>query len=127
MKRALVIISILAVSLIAGCSGAKTDTKTGLEPVETISTSVNQEFVISRKFDINSVYMWRESYDESILEFIEGTIESDRDEAGKVVLSKAFRFKALKRGNTEITLAYKRQTLEGPIIARQEVISVNIK
>lgn len=132
MKRLLLpfIAFTLAVGLIAGCSGeSKTDvdTRIGVNVVETISTGINQEFSVARVFDLNSGYMWREDYDERMLELIESTIDTDKREDRKVVLLQVFRFKALKKGKTEIMLVYRRATLEGPVIARQEVISVNIE
>lgn len=132
MKRLLLpfIAFTVAVGLIAGCSGeSKTDvdTRTGVNVVETISTGVNQEFSITRVFDINSGYMWREDYDERMLELVESTIDTEKREETKIVLLQVFRFKALKKGKTEIMLVNRRETLEGPVIARQEVISVNIE
>lgn len=132
MKRLLLpfIAFTVAVGLIAGCSGESRtdiDTRTGVNVVETISTGVNQEFSITRVFDINSGYMWREDYDERMLELVESTIDTEKREETKIVLLQVFRFKALKKGKTEIMLVNRRETLEGPVIARQEVISVNIE
>jgi len=108
----------------AGCGG---DGKSGIEPVETISTGVNQEFTITRQFDLNSGFIWRESYDEKMLEVVESTIDTEKRDDTQIILLQVFRFKALKKGKTEITLVNRRETLQGPIIAQQEVISVNIK
>lgn len=120
----LVLLLILATCLMTGCGG---DGKSDVEPVETISTGVNQEFTITREFDLNSGFIWRESYNESMLEVVESTIDTEKRDDTKIVLFQVFRFKALKKGKTEITLVHRRETLQGPIIAQQEVISVNIK
>ena len=132
MKRLLLpfIAFTVAVGLIAGCSGeSKTDvdTRTGVNVVETINTGVNQEFSVVRVFDLNSGYIWREDYDERMLELVESTIDTEKREETKIVLLQVFRFKALKKGKTEIMLVNRRETLEEPVIARQEVISVNIE
>jgi len=135
MKRFwfLFILFTLIVCLVAGYScGAETDvdTKTGVGAVETISTSVNQEFSIARGFDLNSGYIWRETYDENILELVDTAVDANKEGEGeneRISLSQVFRFKALKKGKTEILLEHRRLTLEGPIIARQEIISVNIE
>ena len=131
MKRILLLFMsvTLAVCLIAGCGGEEEsgEVMIGVDVVETISTSVNHEFIIAREFDLHSGYIWREDYDESMLELVESTIEADKQEDGKIVLSQVFRFKALKKGKTTIILVHRRATLEGPLIARQEAISVNIK
>ena len=121
------------VYLIAGCSGeAETDvdTRIGVDAVETLSTNVNHEFTIARGFDLNSGYMWRETYNESMLDLVETAIDANKEgeqEDARITLSQVFRFKALKKGKTEILLEHTRLTLEGPIIARQEIISVNIE
>ena len=120
----LVLLLILATCLMTGCGG---DGKSGIEPVETISTGVNQEFTITRQFDLNSGFIWRESYDEKMLEVVESTIDTEKRDDTQIILLQVFRFKALKKGKTEITLVNRRETLQGPIIAQQEVISVNIK
>jgi hypothetical protein len=126
MKRvlSLVLLLILATCLIAGCSD---DGESDVEPVETITTGVNQEFTIRRQFDLNSGFIWRETYDEKMLELLGSTIDTEERDDTQIILLQVFRFKALKKGKTEITLTHRRETLEGPIIARQEVIGVNIK
>jgi len=120
----LVLLLILATCLMTGCGG---DGKSDVEPVETISTGVNQEFTITRQFDLNSGFIWRETYNEKMLELLESSIDTEKKDDTQVILFQVFRFKALKKGKTEITLVNRRETLQGPIIAQQEVISVNIK
>lgn len=120
----LVITFILAVCLIAGCGKVKiyTDTK------ETISTRVNHEFIIATGSNPATGYMWREDYDESMLELVASTFEVSeavkRGEA-EVGLEQHFRFKALKKGKTEINI-----NLVGPSlkwIKQQKVFDVNIE
>jgi len=113
---------ILVAGLIAGCSG-----EPQIAPVETINTGVGQEFGVTRGFDMNSGYMWREEHNESLLEVVDTAIDTTKTEGGRITLLQVFRFKALKKGKTTIILTHARLTLEGPIIARQDVISVNIK
>jgi predicted secreted protein len=120
----LVLLLILATCLMTGCGG---DGKSDIEPVETISTGVNHEFTITRQFDLNSGFIWRETYDEKMLELLEDTIDTEQRNETQIILLQVFRFKALKKGKTEVTLTHRRETLQGPIIARQDVISVNIK
>jgi len=118
----LVMAFILTTGLIAGCSG-----EPEIAPAETINTKVGQEFDITRAFDMHSGYMWREEHNESLLEVVDTAIDTTETEDGKIILLQVFRFKALKKGKTSIVLTHARQTLEGPIIARQDIISVNIK
>jgi len=125
----LVIAGMLIAPLIAGCGDKDTgdEIMIAVKPTEIVSTGVNQEFSLSREFDLNSGYMWREEHDEDMLELVGTSIDTNENEDGQIVLSQVFRFKALKKGKTLITLIYARQTLEGPIIAQQDLISVNVK
>jgi predicted secreted protein len=122
----LALLLILATCLMTGCGGDENGTS-GVEPVETITTGVNQEFTITRQFDLNSGFIWRETYDEKMLELLENSIDTEKRDDTQIILLQVFRFKALKKGKTEVTIVHRRETLQGPIIAQQEVISVNIK
>ena len=126
MKRFLVLV--IAVTLTAGFIASCSDEpKIEIEPTEIVSTSINQEFTLSREFDLNSGYMWREDYGESVLELVETAVETDEQEGGEITLLQVFRFKALKKGKTVITLVHARPTLDGLMVAQQDIISVNIK
>ena len=128
MKRllALVMASILAVSLIAGCGGG---VKTYIDPEKTISVSVDQEFVIALDSNPTTGYDWEESYDESMLRLDETESKYVVDEKAEGLVgaggTQYFRFKALKTGKTEITLVYKRHW-ETEIL-EQKVFSVDIR
>lgn len=120
----LVITFILAVCLIAGCGKVKIYTDTE----ETISTRVNHEFIIATGSNPATGYMWREDYDESMLELVASTFEVSeavkRGEA-EVGLEQHFRFKALKKGKTELNI-----NLVGPSlkwIKQRKVFDVNIE
>jgi len=119
----------LALSLVTGCSKSESVdySKIGVKIAQTIDTKVNQEFTLSRTFDLNSGYMWREKYDEKMLELLEGSIDTETQQDGTIILLQVFRFKALKKGKTYLLLAYSRLGLEGETVARQDIIEVNIK
>ena len=125
MKRFLVLVaaSILVISLIAGCGGVKTY----VDPEKTISASVNQEFIIALDSNPTTGYGWEESYDNSVLNLVDDRYEPDKKAAGLVGAggTQYFRFKALKAGQTEITLVYKR-SWETEIL-EQKVFNVEIK
>jgi len=112
----------LVASLIASCNG-----EPQITPAETINTGVGQEFDVTRGFDMNSGYMWREEHNESLLQVVDTAIDTTQTKDRKVSLLQVFRFKTLKKGTTTIILTHARQTLDGPLVARQDVISVNIK
>jgi len=119
----------LMLSLVAGCGKSENVdySKIGIKIAQTIDTSVNQEFTLSRTFDYSSGYMWREKYDEKMLEHAESTIDTEKKADGTFVLLQVFRFKALKKGKTYLVLAYSRLGLEGETVAQQDIIEVNIK
>jgi predicted secreted protein len=120
---------IMVIGLLAGCGGKEEEAeqKWGFLPVEKVEIKVNEEFTIAKGFDMNSGFIWREKYDESMFELLENIIDSETREDGTIVLIHVFRFQAKKKGNTQIFLAHTRSTLDGPIIGEQVVYDVYIK
>ncbi len=101
--------SILLVFLLAGCSEEPDIYR---EPGEVITVKANQEFIIATETSPPTGYMWTATVDESILELISSTDESNKVEIqGKeqVILEQHFRCRALKKGTTEVQL-----NLRGP-------------
>ncbi|MBA7631517.1 hypothetical protein ES703_39049 [subsurface metagenome] len=127
MKRLLLLVAVVAVCLVAGCAGGvKTYTDSG----QTIGISVNQEFVIALGSNPTTGYSWQVSHDETRLELVggESTYKQGKEaEQGAVGAGgiEYFRFKALKTGETKITLVYKRPWEEE--FLDQKVFTVNIK
>ena len=126
MKKllALVIPSVLIVSLVVGCAGG---VKTYVDERETISIGANQEFVIALDSNPTTGYNWEADYDESTLILVEEKYSPDEKAEGLVGAggTQYFQFKALKTGKTEITLTYKRSWETG--FAEQKVFKVDIK
>ncbi len=132
MIRRLIITALLAIvltGLLTGCATKEEETekKWGFLPVEKVEIKVNDEFTITKGFDMNSGFIWREKYDESMLELLKNEIGSETHEDGTIALLHVFRFKALKKGNTQIFLANTRSTLEGPVVSEQMVFDVYIE
>ena len=125
MKGLLVTVAVVAVCMLAGCLGrVETYTDSG----QTINIGVNQEFVIALDSNPTTGYSWQESYDESLLELVEKSYEMGKAAKQGAVGAggvEYFQFKALKTGETEITLVYKRPWGEESI--DQKVFTVNIK
>jgi predicted secreted protein len=109
MKRFLVLvtISILAVCLISGCAGGGEAT-TYTDPTKTITTGVNQEFVVALDHDPTTTYDWEESHDASMLNLVSKETKPAEGVQVKPLETQHFRFKALKAGKTKITFLYKR-------------------
>ncbi|MFC2068273.1 protease inhibitor I42 family protein [Chloroflexota bacterium] len=126
MKKALLLVFILAIFLMMGCvGGIKIYTDSG----QTIGISVNQEFVIALGSNQTSGHSWQGSYDKAMLELVEKTYRSEREDEGNAVGIgggvEFFRFKGLVVGKTKITLTYKRPWEEESV--DQKVFTVNIK
>lgn len=131
----LVMITILAACLMSSCGGggggAETD---GIEaysnPGQTISVRVNQEFIIAVDSNPTTGYEWEESYDdESMFELVERIYKAGEQTGTGVKIGAGgvdyFRFKALKSGDSKITLAYKRPW--EIVINRQMVFSIDVE
>ena len=125
MKKFLILVAVVAVCLAAGCAG---EVKTYTDSGQTISIGVNQEFVIALGSNPTTGYMWQESHDETMVELVKSEYQMGEGAqqgmvgAGGVEL---FRFKALKTGQTEITLVYKRPWEQE--IVDQKAFLVDIK
>jgi len=121
----LVLTSILLVFLLAGCSREPDIYR---EPGEVITVKVNQEFIIATETSPPTGYMWTATVDESILELIASTVESNKVEIQgeeKTILEQHFRCRALKKGATEVQL-----NLRGPDVEHswdQKVFPVEVQ
>ena len=127
MKRFIVlaIACPLALYLVAGCAR---EAKIYYDPEEMISVRVKQEFIIATESNPPTGYMWRETYNESMLELTASTFEISeavkRGEA-EIGLEQHFQFKALKKGKTEILI-----DLAGPdlkSVKKRKAFSVSIE
>ncbi len=121
----LVTVAVIAASLIAGCAG---EVKTYTDSAQVISIDSNQEFIIALDSNHSTGYSWQESYDETILKLVEKSYQQDkRAKEIKVGVGGAdhFRFKALKTGETKITMTYKQPW--AATATDQKVFTVKIK
>lgn len=125
MKRLLapVITSILVACLVAGCGGVKTY----VDDNKTIITTVDQEFTIALDSNPTTGYKWQVSHDVTMLSLVEDRYEPDEKAAGLVGAggTQYYRFKALRKGNTEVILIYMRPWEEKT--ATERVFKVIIK
>ena len=127
MKKFLILITVAAVAicLVAGCAG---EVKTYGDPEQPIKAGVNEEFIIALGANPTTGYDWQESFDNTMLTLVDKTYKTAEEAEHEVIGAGGidyFRFKALKTGNTEITMVYKRAWEEE--IAEQKVFTVNIK
>jgi len=126
MKKFLILITVamMATCLLAGCVKVETYTDSG----QTIDIGVDQEFVIALGSNPTTGYDWELSLDETMLELVEKTYKLPEEAEHEVVGAGGvdyFRFKALKAGETEVTLVYKRTWEEEGI--EQKIFTINIE
>ena len=129
MKKFLILatVAIVATSLVAGCVEVKTYTDSG----QTIDIGVNQEFFIALGANPTTGYGWQETYDETMLGMVGEKTYKPGEEAEEGVVGAGgveyFRFKALKAGETEVTLIYKRPQDASTPRHVTKVFTVNIE
>jgi len=86
----------------------------GEATAETIIAEVGDSFILSLDSNPTTGYVWQAEFDDELLELM-GTnfvLSSDLIGAGGI---ESFEFRALKKGETEITMVYKRSWEEGYI------------
>ena len=109
MKRLLLLLValVLIVSAVAGCGG-KLDTY--IDPEETITVSVGGEFYIAMDRVAAEGYIWSPTYDRAMLQLTDEEYKGEYKEEGLTGEGGThyYRFKALKAGNTNVDLDYKR-------------------
>jgi inhibitor of cysteine peptidase len=127
MKRVLVlvVVAVLTLGLVAGCGGIKTYNDEG----QTIDIGVGKEFIIALGSNPSTGYSWQASYDETMLELVGGEPSYQAEETDEPVVGaggiESFQFRALKAGETQITLTYARPW-EGGEVGETKVFTVNI-
>ena len=127
MKKLLILVTVAlaATFLLAGCAG---EVKTYTDSGQTINIGVNQEFIIAIGANPTTGYDWEVSLDETMLKLVEKTYKLAEEAEHEVVGAGGvdyFRFKALKTGEAEITMVYKRSWEEESI--DRKVFTVNIE
>ncbi len=129
MKKFLILVAVLVIAtfLLTGCVG---EVKTYIDSGQTIDIGVNQEFVIAIGANPTTGYDWEVSLDETMLELVEMTYKLAEEAEHEIVGAGGvdyFRFKALKAGETEITMVYKRSWEEPTAQDETKVFTVNIE
>jgi inhibitor of cysteine peptidase len=108
----------------AGCVG---EVESYTDPGQTIEIGVNQQFVIALGSNPTTGYSWQESHDAAVVELVEKVYKEQAKQgvvgAGGV---EYFRFKALKTGETDVTLVYKRPWEETTPQDVTKVFTINI-
>jgi inhibitor of cysteine peptidase len=92
-------------------SGCSTEKITYTDSTQTINASVGQEFKIALGSNPTTGYSWQPDYDKTALNLVTKEYKAD-DKSGKQIVGSGgteyFNFKVLKRGETKVTLTYRR-------------------
>ncbi len=141
-KRLMVMVAaIVLLSLIAGCTvegGVSIPTYTN--PVEDIVVSAGEKFAIKLSYNPDAGYLWYEEYDSSKLELLQSTcvlcLEGEEEFLARSGYTYDFwlddgisaqfsEFKALKAGETKITMSYKTSATTEAV--EEQIFTVIIK
>jgi inhibitor of cysteine peptidase len=124
---ALTVMSALAAGLFTGCAGPG-EVKAFYDAGQPVSVTAGQEFVIALESNITTGFSWQASFDEDSLVLVEKTYK-EKDNSGKVGGGGAdyFRFKALKSGETKVTLSYRRPWETPSAQDKTAVFNVSVK
>ncbi len=127
MKKLLILVALAAMIvpfLFVGCSS---EVNTYADS-EVINANVNEEFVIALDSNPTTGYSWQESYNQSFLKLVDKKYEQSPGSEGTVGSggTEYFRFKALKAGETKITIGYSRPWESKPP-AEMKVFTIKIK
>ncbi len=114
MKKSGILLSlVLIIILLAGCgSGVRTYS----DPDQGIEIGVGDEFIIALGSNPSAGYIWEMDYDQDMLQFMLGgyrRIEPNKRGDSGASSEETFRFKALNKGKTDITMIYRKLTFVG--------------
>jgi inhibitor of cysteine peptidase len=111
MKKYILIGGLVLTILLAGCSTAEnTEVNTYTDPATTINVSVNQEFILALESNPTTGYSWQETHEADMLTLVNDQYQA-KETAPNVVGAGGthyFTYKALKKGETKVTLVYLR-------------------
>jgi inhibitor of cysteine peptidase len=121
----LVMLLLLVTCLLAGCGTQQSNEYT--DPSKGIEIGVSGQFVITLEANPTTGYQWQADFDKSSLKLIKSDYKQSESKPGLVGVGgkEYFTFEGLKKGNTRITLVYKRAWEQGS--ASQKVFNVSVK
>ncbi|HEY97897.1 MAG TPA: protease inhibitor I42 family protein [Dehalococcoidia bacterium] len=130
MKK-LIMVALASVILLTGVfSGCTAAAKAFTEPDQIINTGVNKEFTIALESNITTGYSWQVAYDDKALNLVENTYK-EQDNTGKQIVgaggTEYFTFKALSKGETQVTFTYHRPWEQPSAQDQTVVFTINVK
>ena len=112
-KSGILLLLVLIAGLLAGCGEG---VKTYVDPGQDIEVGVADEFIIALGSNLSTRYIWETDYDQDMLQLMEcgfHKIEADKQVESGASSVETYRFKALNRGRTEVTMTYRQMLLTG--------------
>lgn len=132
MKRGLVIILALVwltTAVLTGCGVTKA-VPTYADQTQTINAKLNQEFIIALEANPTTGYDWQPVFDTGFISQVKKDYQQDDNNGQPMVGSGGtdyFTFKALKAGETKITLTYFRPWDTPKPDDQQQVFNIIVK
>lgn len=130
MKRFLLVIALITMVIVTACNSGQvvSTTPTYSDPSESISVKANQSFIIALESNHTTGYAWQESHDAGMLTLLDTTYIPDSTSTNIVGAGGAdrFTFKAIKTGQTTVTLTYSRSWAPSDTDTKDE-FTVNVQ
>ena len=129
MRRSVIAILFLAIAagVLGACVQQNPQVKKYTSPAQGIEAAVSGQFTIVLESNPTTGYKWEPGFDSSLLKVTKSDYKQSDAKTGLVGAGgkEYFTFEALKKGDTKITMTYKRSWETGS--ADQKVFSVSIK
>ncbi len=131
MKRVLVILAmvLLTTALLTGC-GEDKSVPTYTDSTQTVNAKLNQEFIIALEANPTTGYDWQPVFDSAFVSQVKKDYQQD-DNNGQPLVGQGgtdyFTFKAIKAGETKITLTYFRPWETPKTEDQQKVFNIIVK
>jgi inhibitor of cysteine peptidase len=112
MKKILVAIVSAILMLSFALTGCATEVKAFTDSNQVINNTLNNEFTIALDANLTTGYSWQPVFDEQAISLVEEPTFKENANTSKGIVgaggTQYFKFKALKKGETQITFTYKR-------------------
>ncbi len=128
-KLAMSLAVLLLGGIILGCAAGGANIKTYTDSTQQVEVGIDEEFIVALKSNPTTGYSWQESHDSASLNLVEKSYQ--QDEASKGLAGAGgtdyFRYKALKSGETKVSLVYKRPWEQASPTDKTQEFAVKIK
>jgi predicted secreted protein len=122
-----ILVLIVIVSIFGGCMQQTPQTKEYTSASQNIDVEARGQFTIVLESNKTTGYQWEPSFDSSLLKVTKSDYKVSDAKPGMVGVGgkEYFTFEAMKKGETKVTMTYKRSWETGS--ADQKVFNVSIK